>query len=147
MATTATIPLCQTAPPTAFLGSALQNIMFAAAAASMMIWMMIFIFGMPMCWARVMLSPPFVTCIIWQKAKNTITSNAPRNTNTEAFALLLISLPRVVALFPYMYLKVSGSDFLLRKSGSLSRSFPLRYEYREATIRPHRHAGMVIIRT
>ena len=54
MATTATMPDCHTAPPTAFLGCALQNMMLAAAAVSMMIWMMMFIFGSLMASATVL---------------------------------------------------------------------------------------------
>ena len=37
MATTATMPLCQTAPETAFLGDALQNMIMRAAAVRMTI--------------------------------------------------------------------------------------------------------------
>lgn len=42
MATTATIPFCQTAPCTAALGLALQKMIMSAAAAIIVIWMRMF---------------------------------------------------------------------------------------------------------
>ena len=102
MATTATMPDCQTAPPTAFFGMALQNMMLQAAAVSMMIWMMMFIFGIPMALARETDSPFWSTWIIWQNAKPTITSREPRKMNTDAFASRPITLSRVVAEEPYI---------------------------------------------
>ncbi len=118
------MPDCHTAPPTAFFGSALQNIMFSAAAVSIMIWMMRFILGMPIAVASVTLSPSLVTWKIWQNAKQTITSNAARKTYTEAFADRVITLSRVVALEPYMYSCICGSASRFWNSGSLSRSLP-----------------------
>ena len=67
MATTATMPLCQTAPPTAFLGAALQNMMLAAAAVSMIIWMQIFILGNYMDEMKLMLTD-LVTNYPWSIA-------------------------------------------------------------------------------
>ncbi len=99
MATTATIPDCQTAPATAFLGEALQNMMLAAAAMSMMIWMQMFIFGSSMAWAMVR---PSAVWSIWQKAKPTMISREPRNTNTEALASRVMTLSSVVAVLPYI---------------------------------------------
>ena len=99
MATTATMPDCQTAPATAFLGCALQNMMLQAAAVSMIIWMMMFIFGRLMASARVL---PSCTWIIWQNAKRTMMSSADRKTNTEALASFVICLSSVVALLPYI---------------------------------------------
>ena len=99
MATTATMPDCHTAPATAFFGEALQNIMLQAAAVSIIIWMIMFILGIPMATARV---SPLFTCIIWQNANITMHRRAARNTNTEALAFPVITLSRVVADSPYM---------------------------------------------
>ena len=75
MATTATMPDCQTAPATAFFGLALKATIMTAAALIMMIWMMVFIFGIREMVASVSASTKNCT-----QAKATITASAVRNT-------------------------------------------------------------------
>ena len=112
----------QIKPLRALGNTALGATSIIAIAVSIMIWMQMFIFGSWTASARVL---PSAVWIIWKKAKPTMTRRAPRKMNTEAFASLLITLSRVVAEFPYIYLYISGSFLRARKSGSLSRSLPL----------------------
>ena len=94
--------------------------MLRAAATSIIIWMQMFILGRLITFDRG--SPSIL--IIWQKANATITSRAVRKMKTDALASRVISLSRVVAELPYIYLWIFGSATLAWNSGSLSRSLP-----------------------
>ena len=146
------MPLCHTAPDTAFLGAALQKITMNAAAAIITIWMMMFMASGFIC------ATPSITLPVgnlgrmsWPAIcvmeKNTMTARAPRKMNTARFASLETSLSSTEAVFPNMYSFICGSLRRAWNAGSLSRSSPRLYETAAAAMIPQRHAGIVIAMT